>query len=591
VIAETSPPLGPAPVRQGLSLLEGATLAILLALAGTVDSPNHVLTGYRFGDSNHAITVPILKRLIDPSLYPGDAVVATGERFPTVFYRTLAAALPGTEWIPAAFFVLYVVSVAATLAGAYRIGVWAQGPAAGVVMVLMTLPVRISLAGEALFRREFSHSHLASALAIWAIVWFLEGRRLLPLLVLALGAYNHPLYSGYVLVPILLVVVFERKQVGARRTALLLAVALLPLVPLAAWGLTRGTPMTREWLELLRIRSAHHSFPSAFAADLPEAAALLGLAALASSRLDVAKRRLLGLFLVGISIQFLLGSLFTEFLPLKVVLQYQPHRSWRFLMLLLQAAVAAGVVGGFREGGLSSVLAAGTGLVAGIPGLEAWLPVALALQAGIGRPLASGWSRILAAAILVLVPGWGDRSPSYDLFADLQPRSLASQVTMGGAALAILVQVGRALSGSARRFVSLGAALGAFFWIGPLAYRGARVKWEYGFWRDVQEWARRTTPKAAVFLTPPDETGFRVFSERTIVGEWKDGTQQYFDDAFVYAWKARMDDLQRYPRFSDEELRALARRYGAAYVVLPSRPLRKGLFEVYRNREFAVYRP
>ena len=57
--------------RSGLTSLEGATLSVLLALAGTV------LTGYRYGDSNHGITVPILKRLMDASLYPGDVMVAT----------------------------------------------------------------------------------------------------------------------------------------------------------------------------------------------------------------------------------------------------------------------------------------------------------------------------------------------------------------------------------------------------------------------------------------------------------------------------------------------------------------------------------
>ena len=42
------------PARAGLTWLEGATLALLVALAG-ID-----LVGYRFGDSNQGITVPIL---------------------------------------------------------------------------------------------------------------------------------------------------------------------------------------------------------------------------------------------------------------------------------------------------------------------------------------------------------------------------------------------------------------------------------------------------------------------------------------------------------------------------------------------------
>jgi len=89
---------GPAPAPEGslpprdFTLLEGVSLSILLALTGTF------LVGYRFGDSNHGITVPILKRFMDRSLYPGDVMVATAERFPTVFYRALAALLPGTAF-------------------------------------------------------------------------------------------------------------------------------------------------------------------------------------------------------------------------------------------------------------------------------------------------------------------------------------------------------------------------------------------------------------------------------------------------------------------------------------------------------------
>jgi hypothetical protein len=94
-----------------------------------------------------------------------------------------------------------------------------------------------------------------------------------------------------------------------------------------------------------------------------------------------------------------------------------------------------------------------------------------------------------------------------------------------------------------------------------------------------------------VIFTPPREAGFRVFSERTIVGEWKDGTQQYFDDAFVKEWGRRMDALgpAPYEKHSVPELLEVARRYGATYIVLPARPRRKALTLVHRNEEWAVY--
>jgi len=570
-------------VARGLTVLEASTLSVLLALAGTT------LVGYRFGDSNHGITVPILKRLMDPSLYPGDAMVATAERFPTVFYRALALVLPGTDWIPLAFFVLYVVSIAATLAGAYRIGRWAGGPAAGVLALLFAFPVRIGLAGEALYRVAFSHSHLASALTIWAIVWFLEGRRMLPILALSLGAYNHLLYSVYMLVPMMLVVLWERREAGTRRTLQLLAAGALPLVPLALWAISKGAPMTPEWLELLRLRSAHHSFPSFFGEDLPEAAALLALAALALSRLHVEKRRLVMFFLAGTALQFVLGTVFTELYPIKAMLQYQPHRSWRFLMLILRGVVAAGIVEGWRAGGIGRAVSIATGTVLMVPGLEPLLPVSVALEAVLGRPAPAAWARLVAAGVLVGVEGWGDRPLRYDFVGELLPR-LMSTTALGAAAVATLIVVGRE-GRFLRHALAAAAAALTLFSLGPEAYGRARARWESGAWREAQDWVRLHTPKDAVLLTPPKEAGFRVFSERTVVGEWKDGTQQYFDDAFVKQWGARMEMLggDEYPKLSDDRLLSLARAYRASYIVLSAKPERRDLVEVFRNRAFAVY--
>lgn len=571
----------PVPDRSGLTWLEGATLSVLLALAGIA------VVGYRFGDSNHGITIPILKRLMDRSLYPGDVMVATADRFPTVFYRTLAALLPGPDWIPAAFFVLYVVSIAATLAGAFRLGRWAGGPTAGAVALLFAFPVRIGLAGEALYRVAFSHSHLASALVIWALVWFLEGRRLLPLLVLSVGAYNHLLYSVYVLVPLCLVVLAEAREVGRRTTLVRLGAAALPLIPLAIWTVSNGTPMTPEWLALLKLRSSHHSFPGNFGTDLPDAAALLLLGVLAAAPLPEAKRRLFALFLAGIAVQFVLGTIFTEWMPLKAVLQYQPHRCWRFLLILLYGLIGAGVVTGYRSGGLSRVASLFTGIVVFVPGLEALLPVACIAQAAATRPEPPAWARVAVAAALVGVGGWGDRPFRFEFIPELTPRLLTA-TALSAAALALVILAART---SRRRAAAVGAvALATLVWFGPAVYGRARARWESGMWRDVQDWVRQNTPRSAVFLTPPKEAAFRVFSERTIVGEWKDGTQQYFDDAFVREWGARMEALDRFTNLSDAEMLSLAWRFGASHVVTPARPERPGLVLLYQNRQFAVYR-
>lgn len=586
------PPVAPEAPATGdptrWSLLEGTTLAILAALASVT------VNGYRFGDSNHGITVPLLKRAIDPSLYPGDPMVATGESFPTLFYRLLAWLLPGTDAVPVAFFALYVVAIAATFAGAWRIGRWAGGPVAGFLTAAFVFPVRIGLAGESLYRVAFSHSHLASALSIWAIAWFLEGRRLLPLLVLSLGAYNHVLYSAYVLVPMFLVVLLEAPRVGRSATLRRIAAATLPLLPLLVWAAVHSTPMTAEWLEQLRLRSAHHSFPSTFGDALPAAAAMLALGALSASRLSEDRRRLAAAFFVGTALLFVLGSLMIEWVPVKAVLLLQPHRSWRFLLLLLDALIAAMVVAGWREGGWGRAVSAATATAVLVPGMEPLLPLAVALQAAFGLPRAPAWARITAATVLVGLGGWGAASPEYALFFDRSVNRWLSDSAVAALGLAIVLATARELRPALRGATAILVAALTL----PLANRcfdEASVRWESDPYVEVQRWARASTPRDAVFMTPPQRAGFRVFSERTIVGEWKDGTQQYFDPSFSDEWLSRMEALQGvdgespYWRLDDDQLLSKAYDFRVTHVVVPRRAEREGLVEVFRNASFIVY--
>ena len=137
----------------------------------------------------------------------------------------------------------------------------------------------------------------------------------------------------------------------------------------------------------------------------------------------------------------------------------------------------------------------------------------------------------------------------------------------------------------------MAAAAGTLLWLGPATYERKRARWESGPWRDVQDWVRLHTPKDAILVTPPQEAGFRVFSERTVVGEWKDGTQQYFDEQFANEWSERMQALgpEGYARLSDQQLTDIARRFRADYVVAPLRQKRPALREQYRNNHYAVY--
>jgi Domain of unknown function (DUF6798) len=128
------------------------------------------------------------------------------------------------------------------------------------------------------------------------------------------------------------------------------------------------------------------------------------------------------------------------------------------------------------------------------------------------------------------------------------------------------------------------------------------VDW-YRHWRAACEWIAENSPSDAMFLTPREQQTFKWYAGRAEVLDWKDVPQ---DARGLIEWKKRLDEV--YPRdqahrqhdlaaFTDEELIALAQKYGAAYIVIDrTRATRRiGLARLYpgtreENPSFEVYR-
>jgi hypothetical protein len=132
-------------------------------------------------------------------------------------------------------------------------------------------------------------------------------------------------------------------------------------------------------------------------------------------------------------------------------------------------------------------------------------------------------------------------------------------------------------------------------------------------WVDVQLWARQHTPVEAKFITPPHifseyVPDWRVFSERSTVVTLPELAEVPFYPGYLPDWRARFEavapgaiDCFNYNRFvttvytaeafyslSSEDVRAIAQRYHASYLVVEKPSLRD--FPVaYENAAFVVY--
>ncbi len=121
------------------------------------------------------------------------------------------------------------------------------------------------------------------------------------------------------------------------------------------------------------------------------------------------------------------------------------------------------------------------------------------------------------------------------------------------------------------------------------------VKWSVFYkmqpkdWIDVQLWSKEHTTPACAFLVDFYSQGFRVYSQRSIVGEYKDGTLSFYSDDFAKTWNTKRQFFN--PKEHGEyvkDINILRTVYPFSFVVL-NNAIQSSLNLVYRNASYTVY--
>jgi endo-1,4-beta-xylanase len=451
---------------------------------------------------------------------------------------------------------------------------------------------------------------------------------------------------------------------AAFQLAALMAAFLIPALPTMWFMASHSQEFSAEWVRWTMLRSPDHSFPTSWwqvgSSELPRFVLICGLAAVALGFPMEPQQRRKGILLAGaVGILFVIGFVFSEILPVAQVIRAQLFRSSRLLMVIALAHIAMGIVRGWRElwtsrgwalpgGALEFAAACATLAAVAVPPLVAYLPHALALllvAALVNGRLAWPTAAFGGTALLLTVVAWHQIEFAVPGLATLTGEG--ALVEAGGlrqavSDAALMVRDGAAAASqglstlSAEFFIALAAGVGS--WMIWRVRTGAMLRWltaaegalAIGLllhfaaptllsdppgtarWIEAQRWVAANTPPDAVLLTPPEMSGFRIHSQRSIVGEWRDGTQMYFTAAFADEWSRRMQDLRpemlvdtrgrqlllpgkRLHELTDEQLIELAGKYGASYIVLAA-GAERNLDQVYSNRTpagagYSVYRP
>lgn len=553
-------------------LLQNDWFVTLLFLAAYLCTNSYI---YAWDDQH--LEIPLLKHLIDPTLYKGDYYVeGLAANFSSYLYPLLAKCITIAQ-IPAVYFVLFLVSRYMMFYWAFRLWQLISGErfAAAMAVLMFFLMGRT----EEFLYRTFSHQEFSYIFMFGGFYYFYRERFLLAAALLGIGANFHAIYNLFPMLYMLTFLFFTRKD----RWAVILKTGLtftLFALPFLLWqiphSLGRGaaTPVpVSEWMPLYLLACPQNFFfwetPLAEALKslpfvLVHLEPYLFLLALyvflwfVEPRLR-RDRKTLALAGVGYFLIFL-SFVFSYIHPSRFVLDLNLVRNEQFVRFMLMGYATLFACRVAKE----------------------------------GRP----WQAALAGAFFLLVGLGGTEF----LLLKIQKYMYVFALIAG---VFVLLQLKPQWAGLRKTIIVLPlAASFVSFAIYHYSYLQAKEHGT-GFWQitrnwtDMQNYVRLHTSKDALILTPYDtETGgFRIRSERKVLVCYRDCGIIGFDYQAAVEWHKRIKDIENFRVMMDKNfegslLRAIL-KYKVDYIVFMNyyQPKEQvGLLrKIYQNEVFALY--
>lgn len=511
-----------------------------LFFAGLAAALRLRFTGFPVGVGNQSLQIVFLEHLRNPAAFEGDLLLQTLPRFSTWFFHLLARLIPAGTAIEEALALLQGLNLFLLFFLLSRLvrSLWPESRLPWLLLFPFVVSPLQGLAESPINPLAFTHTSFSLTLSLLALLFLLR-RHWLPMAVCIglLGSF-HLLTAAYTAAIACMYLLMIRDTLRLRDLLPAAAAGALAALPALPFLLDRSATFDSVWLNLLEIRSAHHIYPSLWwrTGDpaigqflLWTALLLLGLGA----GLEPKSRPLLSACLYSAALLMALGWIGSELLPTPLILRAQLFRASGYLLLAALLVLAQGCERLLRSRNPAALAAA------------LLLLLCFSLPALLGFRL-----------LLLLLTAWG-------LWCC---RKLPPPAAAGLAAVLLITTLSD-------------LTLQTRFWNPSPPPRQALLPTPaprtrtLDPWTDIQQQTRALTAENALILTPPRQSGFRLGSRRPIVGEWRDGTQQFFDPDYAVLWDARMRHLDpdRADTRSAEAWIALAQTYGADYIVLPQR--------------------
>ncbi len=218
-----------------------------------------LVNGYKYAWDDQHLEIPLLKSLIDPTLYVGDYYIESlKQNFVTFFYPILARII-SVQQVPAAYFILYCLSRYFLFYWLLKLWKHISGErwTAFCCVITMLVIVRVP---EFLYE-TFSHQEFALAFVAAGLYYFYKERFVLASAILGVAVNFHALYALY---PMTYMGVYLLCQVKHHRFSTLLkssAVFLFCSMPFIIWafqklagGYEHASPeLYKDWMTLYKL--------------------------------------------------------------------------------------------------------------------------------------------------------------------------------------------------------------------------------------------------------------------------------------------------------------------------------------------------
>ncbi len=588
------------------------------------------IKGYKYNWDDQHLEIPLLKSLIDPTLYLNDYYVQSlKSNFCSYFYPLLARVI-SVKQIPAAYLTLYLISKYFLFFWVYKI--WFHITKQKSIAFICCLAFMTFGRTSELHYRTFSHQEFAMPFVVAGLYFFYKERFVVASAILGAAANFHFLYSILPAFYMFSYLTIFWKKHGGREVIKSFLSFLLFISPIIFWMVKKNIPLYLakpadspiDWISLYRIACFQNfiffgvTFQHALThltlwfSVAQEYLLLIALYALNAWHNETFRKdkKVHAIFFAAFFLMAV-SYIFTYIKPTRLVLDLNLVRNTQYLFFFLSSYTTFFIIkildtksALFSFGAIllfeSVILSDALGILTiGSLALLLWLNQIPK------STFSKAIQRVGTAAIfsVCIFEAWKVVTTSPE-----EKAKLAAVIILSTASICyIIVRIFQRHAWLKRSFIILPVAILLVF---QCSYHIKRMRTESaggGFWKlqrdweDMQHYVQINTPKNAVILAPNDTEmgGFRVNSERTLVCCYRDCGIVGFDYNAGVEWLKRIRDIWDFKVVREGDIQPAVLKgifkYKANYIVFmryyaPRNEQSKLYTAVYENDSFSLYK-